>query len=130
MKKLLFSISVLLYFAATTGVVINSHYCMKRLVSVDFYKGAPDVCGKCGMDMHETSGCCHDEIKVAKLNADQQKVTIASYEIAAPEIATGIPSSFIAALFQPIIPERHYSNHSPPLLSERDIYLQNRVFRI
>lgn len=130
MKKTIFAISFLCYFAVTSGVVINYHYCMKRLVSVHLFDTAPDTCGMCGMDMHESSGCCRDEVKVVKLDQDQNKLTVALVEAPLFEIPITTPSAFIVAAFENKYEQRHFHNHSPPVLSEQDTYLQNNVFRI
>lgn len=82
------------------------------------------------METDESNGCCRDEIKVLKLVLDQNKLPIISYEIPALEKIITVPSEFIVASFQNIDEQRHFHNHSPPLLSEQDTYLQNNVFRI
>ena len=130
MVKFITSISFLLYFAATSGVVINSHYCMKRLASVHLFETHAKVCGRCGMETHESNGCCRDEVKVVKLVLDQDIQEVASYYIPAVEIISVTPSAFIVASFENIYLQRHFHNHSPPLLSAQDTYLQNNVFRI
>ena len=130
MKKLLFTISFLCYFAVTSGLVINSHYCMKRLVSIHLFEKKASVCGKCGMEAHEYEGCCRDEVKLVKLDQDQNKVVVHAPGI--PELApqVAIISDFIASPFVQVVSKRHFHNHSPPLLSGQDTYLQNGVFRI
>ena len=130
MKKFLFSISFICYLAVTSGIVINSHYCMKKLVSVHLFEGRAEVCGNCGMDQHENSGCCRDEMKVVKLEQDQNKHVFVHPGIASLSAPVIVPSLFMAASFMPVVSERHFQNHSPPLLSEQDTYLQNSVFRI
>lgn len=130
MKKIIASISFFCYFAVTSGVVISSHYCMKRLASVHFYETSSNECGRCGMDTDESNGCCRDEIKVLKLIQDQNKLPIITYQIPALEKIISVPSEFIVANFQNIDELRHFHNHSPPLLSAQDTYLQNNVFRI
>ena len=130
MKKAVVSISFLLYFAVTSGIVINSHYCMKKLVSVHFFETEAEVCGKCGMDTHESSGCCRNEVKVLKLVQDQNRLIIESLHIPALETPVITPSDFIVALFENTNRQLHFHNHSPPLISEQDTYLQNNVFRI
>ena len=130
MLKFISSISFLLYFAVTSGVVINSHYCMKRLASVRLYETHAKVCGRCGMETHESNGCCRDEVKVVKLVLDQKTQEVASYDIPAVEIISVTPSAFIVASFENNYLQRHFHNHSPPLLSAQDTYLQNNVFRI
>ena len=130
MKKIIASISFLCYLAVTCGIIINSHYCMNRLASVHLFEKSVDVCGRCGMDTHESHGCCRDEVKVIKLLQDQNKISVASYEIPAVEKIVIIPSNFIVASFYNADWQRRFQNHSPPLLSRQDTYLQNNVFRI
>lgn len=130
MKKIIASISFLCYFAVSSGIIINSHYCMKRLVSTHLFEAKAKVCGNCGMGMHKSNGCCHDEVKVVKLVQDQNTIAIDSYNIPAIEPLVIIPSQFITASFQNTNEQRHFHNHSPPLLSAQDIYLRNNVFRI
>ncbi|MBC7874110.1 MAG: hypothetical protein H7Y01_08950 [Ferruginibacter sp.] len=132
MKKSIALVSFLCYFAVTSGVIINFHYCMKRLSSVHFFETAADECERCGMDTHEyeATGCCRDEVKLVKLVQDQDKLAAALYDIPALEIISFSPSEFIVAALWNTIEQRHFHNHSPPLLSEQDTYLQNNVFRI
>jgi hypothetical protein len=103
---------------------------MKRLVSVHLFEATPDVCGKCGMDTHDSNGCCRNEIKVVKLVQDQNSVAFVTIEIPSVKEVVVLPSEFISASFCSVFEQRHFHNHSPPLLSEQDTYLQNNVFRI
>lgn len=130
MKKAAAIISLVIYFAATTGIVINSHYCMKRLVSVHLYEEKAKVCGQCGMGMHDNSGCCHDEVKVIKLVQDQVHAPAVTFELpAAAAIVPAFSSLMFASLFN--ADEQAFSaNHSPPLLSGQDIHTRICVFRI
>lgn len=130
MKKLIAGISFILYFAATSGIVINSHYCMKKLASVHLFGEKSDTCGLCGMDMHENNGCCRDEISVAKLVQDQVKMPVTIFELPSIEQSAIIVSDFMVIPAGITEEYRHFHNHSPPLLSEQDTYLQNNVFRI
>jgi len=82
------------------------------------------------MDTHESSGCCRNEVKVVKLVQDQTKIPVVTYALPELKVQVIIPSSFIATSFENIDIQRHFHNHSPPLLSEQDTYLQNSVFRI
>jgi hypothetical protein len=130
MKKTIFTISFLCYFAVSSGIVFNYHYCMKRLVSVHLFEVSPDVCGKCGMDTHDSNGCCRNEIKVVKLLQDQNSVAFVTIEIPSVKEVIVAPLTFMDASFYSVFEQRHFHNHSPPLLSEQDTYLQNNVFRI
>ncbi len=130
MKKILLSIVLVCYLAVTCGLVVNHHYCMDRLASTQLFATAEKVCGKCGMHSDESNGCCRDEVKVVKLVQDQNKIPVVTYELPSIDEVVITPSLFIAALFQNVDVERHFHNHSPPLLSAQDTYLQINVFRI
>ena len=130
MKKIIAVIALACYLVVSTGVVINFHYCMNRLASTQLFGSAKTYCGKCGMHTKKSGGCCHDEVKVVKLQQDQNTISAADYTIPSISDAIIVPSGFIATSFYNVNEERHFHNHSPPLLSEQDTYLQNNVFRI
>lgn len=109
---------------------MNLHYCMDRLASVHLFSGKSDTCGLCGMEVHQSNGCCHDEVKVIKLDQDQNKLTVPDYSIPRIDEQVITPSPFIAASFYTQEEKFGFKNHSPPLLSEQDTYLQINVFRI
>ena len=130
MKKLLVSIVLLSYFALSTGVMVNFHYCMNRLASTEFFAGETKECPKCGMHIETSHGCCRDEVKIVKIDDDQKVNNVVSFDFFALTALVQRPSEFIIASFYNAGSERHFQNHSPPLLSSQDTYLQNRVFRI
>lgn len=103
---------------------------MDKLASVHLFETSADTCGRCGMETHESNGCCRDEVKVEKLNQDQNKIPVVFYELPALASAAVTPSQFIIASFENAAGQRHFHNHSPPLLSAQDTYLQINVFRI
>jgi hypothetical protein len=103
---------------------------MDRLASTEFFGSEVKRCNKCKMDFHKSKGCCREEIKIVKMNEDQKNGPSMSHEIPSLEIPVHTTSDFIAAPFVVVRATRHYQNHSPPLLGDDDIYLQNRVFRI
>lgn len=82
------------------------------------------------MHTDESNGCCRDEVKVVKLVQDQNKVPVVTYELPSLQDIVFTPSSFLVALFQNVDVQRHYDDHSPPLLSAQYTYLQINVFRI
>ena len=129
MKKVLASISVLIYFAMTCGVIVNLHYCMGRVQSVEFYGTEKKVCDVCGMSLDNTHGCCKEEVKILKLQDDQNK-SHATYSIKGIEVVATIPSDFIVASINKVESSSQFNDHSPPLLTKQDTYLQNCVFRI
>lgn len=127
MKKIFASFAVFIYFAFVTGVMVNQHFCMDRYDSIQLYKTSSDLCGKCGMHT-QNKGCCHDEITIIKLQ-DDHKTSSFSFELKNLQPAVVDLPEFIA-LETSNDPSVDHLNHSPPLLTQPDIYLQNRVFRI
>lgn len=130
MKKVWVVILMVCYLAVSTGVIINYHYCMNRLASKAFYAPKAKKCGKCGMSMHKSKGCCRDEVKIIKMDDDQKVTAAITFELPALDEQVVVPSEFIVTSFYNGSEKRHYQNHSPPLLTGQDTYLQNCVFRI
>ncbi|MBL0146451.1 MAG: hypothetical protein IPP48_12605 [Chitinophagaceae bacterium] len=67
MKKLLLTITAIIYMAASTGIAMDVHYCMGKLAGVEYFSKVDDKCGRCGMKEVGKNGCCHDEHKFVKL---------------------------------------------------------------
>lgn len=128
MKKLVASILLLVYFVVSTGFVVSIHYCMDEINSVELGHVTDNECNDCGMMITGSDGCCKDEVKVMKMQADQvvAKLIKANFSLSL------ITTRYTSYLFIPLISERQHNvpvAHGPPL-SEQDTYLQNRVFRI
>lgn len=130
MSRLLVTIVLMCYLAVSSGVVVNLHYCMNRLAFTELFGSEPKKCGKCGMDIHESDGCCRDEVQFLKMEDDQKNNPTLHFELPVIEQMVVKPSEFIIASFYSLAGNRHFLNHSPPLLSSQDCYLQNNVFRI
>ncbi len=130
MKKVITGIALICYIAVTCGVSLSSHYCMNRLSSVHLFEKEATTCGVCGMDFHGEDGCCRNEVTIVQLQQDQNKLPVVAYSFTAPELTPVIPSVFIGTSYSNADEVHHFVNHSPPLLSAQDTYLQNNVFRI
>ena len=128
MKKSIASFAVIVYFAFACGVLVNFHYCMDRYDSYSLYKAASDWCPKCHMHTGDR-GCCHDEVKIIKLQDDHQTSSF-SFAFKDGQLAFITPSEFLSVISPDQDINLAKTDHSPPLLSQPDIYLQNRVFRI
>ena len=102
---------------------------MGRVQSVGFYGAEKKTCDKCGMPISKTHGCCKEEVKIFKLQDDQNKAQ-ATYSIKSIDVVATIPSDFIVASVYNVEKSSGFNNHSPPLITEQDTYLQNCVFRI
>jgi hypothetical protein len=131
MKKTAVLILTIIYFAVSSGVIVNMHYCMNRFESADFGLAASQKqCDKCGMYKEKSHGCCHDEIKLVKIEDDQNQTSQFSFDFASVKATATIPSLFIIASFYNNEEGDHSVYHSPPLPPQQDTYLQNCVFRI
>lgn len=130
MKKIWIPIVLTCYLAVSSGVIINFHYCMNRLASTELFAAKGKKCGKCGMNMHKDNGCCRDEVKIVKMDDDQKTNPVVAFDLPSFDNLYQVPSAFISASFTNTFEKRHYQDHSPPLLTGQDTYLQNNVFRI
>ena len=129
MKKIIASFSVIVYFAFACGVMVNYHYCMDRYDSFHLYKSSGDWCTRCGMHAKH-QGCCHDEVKILKLQDDYQTSSV-SFAFKNIQPAAIEPSEFLAVTLLHKEIALNKTDHSPPLLLQgQDICLQNCVFRI
>lgn len=102
---------------------------MNRLDSAELGAVEADTCGKCGMHVEDSNGCCRDEVKVVKLSTDH----FASYVVSAFSAATTAvltPTQYLLLPFYNFSEVRETIAHSPPLPGKQDTYLHNRVFRL
>ena len=100
------------------------------LASTELFAGESKQCGKCGMQTDESHGCCHDEVKIVKMDGDQNITASISFNLPVIEALVHHVSDFMVASFYNVPGARRYQNHPPPLISAQDTYLQNGVFRI
>jgi CDGSH-type Zn-finger protein len=126
MKRFTVAILAIIYFTISTGMVINMHYCMGKLRSVNVDVLAKNLCG-CGKK--ETKGCCKTEHKLVKLE-DNHKASVADFIFQSPVCILQNTYSLINTPLINVNEQTAYNNHSPPLLSQQDTYLRNCVFRI
>ena len=105
------------------------HYCMNEFDSAQLNSTSSEFCNRCGMHTDDSNGCCHDEVKIVKLN-DVHNFSQINFELKVPEAVPLLHKSLLAKFNIEKILNKDFQNHSPPLLSDQDIYLQNSVFRI
>jgi len=128
MKKSIASILLVLYVAFSTGVVINFHYCMDTFDSVQLGANKSDYCGVCGMHKSEGNECCKDEVKIFKIQDDQQTSGF-SFKFSLPDAIVPTFPALNELFTNKSTDQLYLHTHSPPL-SKQDTYLQNCVFRI
>ena|ERR1700694_388341 len=126
MKKVLAFLMLLVYVTVSTGFVVSMHYCMDRFDSVQLGQSASDKCHKCGMHKHQ--GCCHDDVKMVKLQLTHMAAKTSTIFPAAPAI---VPSAI--CLLDVPAPHNHFTGctlPSGPPLSDQDAYIFHCVFRL
>ena len=128
MKKGIAAILLLLYVAFSSGVVISFHYCMDSLDSLQLGASEFDVCGTCGMHKEDGNACCNDEVKIFKIQDDQQSSAV-NFKFAATDAMVSTLPDLCKITYAVSRHQLFLQNHSPPL-SRQDTYLQNCVFRI
>lgn len=129
MKKTVSAILIVVYVIMSCGIMINQHYCMNRFQSFDLFTTGNEDCNQCGMTMKDQAGCCKDEIKIVKLQ-DDQNVSAVTFSIKKVEVPAQILPDFIAVSFNISAKPLQQVYEVPPDLSDQDAYLQNCVFRI
>jgi len=127
MKKFVVAIVAVLYMGVSSGIAMDIHYCMGKMVGANLYGGLNEKCSKCGMK--EKQGCCKDEHQFYKLN-DSHKTALNDIQLQAPFI-------IITRLFLPFIgsvtlnaDQLSIKNHSPPQYSGPSVRLLQSLFRI
>ncbi len=130
-KKLILSMIAVFYLAATSGMVINVHYCMGKVSSITFNDETDHndgECDKCGMVKTENH-CCKDEITTGKMNDSHQTSTVA-FELAAASSAAPVRITVLSdpEQGQSAIPLLTYFSPPPRVLNR--VYLDVNVFRI
>lgn len=129
MKKAVIAILAILYVTVASGVVVNVHYCMGKIASVEYGYDNHDKCGNCGMAAAKKNGCCHTEYKLVKVDDDHRLAEAQMPFLAAPALLP-VP---VSAFPEPLSSgqndlARQY--HSPPDVRSNAVYLRNCVFRI
>jgi hypothetical protein len=128
-KKLIVTISAVLYLASVTGANLHLHYCMGKLISWKLNQKHPaDKCSKCGMT--NKKGCCEDQHKFVKVEKDQNIVEATFNLFKTPvTILDNSLYDYCLSYLPGIVTESSYS-HAPPDKSNLPIYIYNCVFII
>lgn len=121
----------LLYLSATSGMVMNVHYCMGKFSSVSFghEKDHNDgTCDKCGM-LKTENHCCKDEVTEVKLNDAHQTSSI-DFELSSISAIQPVKLIVLNDPEQgvPVPPLVAYV--SPPPKTFNKVYLDVRTFLI
>lgn len=126
MKKLFTIFLALTYLAISSGIVVNMHYCMGKLANVTYNTQSDSHCGICGMD---DSGCCHDDVKVVKLEDNHKSASTIHFQLPATEPLAAHHSLYDLTV-QDIVPLKLLYNNPPPDLYQPSFSILHSVFRI
>lgn len=127
MKKYLVSILAFLYLSLSTGIVINLHYCMGDLASVELGLSHDDTCAKCGMK--DQKGCCETEYQLVKVQDVHQAAKDFSASVLNSPVLSPPPVSITwvpVFVSTPAYPSYSYPPDSGPI----DRCVLHSVFRI
>lgn len=127
MKKFFALILTVVYMAASSGVVVNVHYCMGKMASVRVDNFSGNQC-KCGMKT-SAKGCCHNEVKVVKMTNLHKQSVAASY-VFAPITLLPVAVSLIGISKTYTSDVNFAVANKPPDLASNKVYLSNCVFII
>ena len=132
MKKVFIVIVAFFYLAISSGFTVHLHYSMGELADWNLGHNKSKTCSKCGMENsgEKDNGCCKDEHKYIKNNADQKTAESGFHLIKL--IAAALPVSFveIPGLNFPFITEAIPISHAPPRSCGVAVYIRNCVFLI
>ena len=126
MKKFLAISLAFVYLTISSGVVVNIHYCMGEIAEVAFGQKSSDKCGKCGM---ENDGCCHDDVKVVKIQDSQSLASINTDFAKVEVLAQTYPELSYAVSILPVSIIVQTAN-APPGKAEVPLNIRHCVFRI
>jgi len=130
MKRLLTLFIALIYLVMSTGFVMNSHYCMGKLSSVELGRSEVKKC-ICGMRIDSTkkNKCCHSKIAVVKLEDSHKLTTFTIGSINFLEAV--IPQFYVEpVLYTNVYTANQYLKKLPPNLNKQDTYKYIGMFLI
>jgi hypothetical protein len=130
-KKIVVLILSFLYLNASSGAVIQFHYCMGKLISWEFGSKTTDECDNCGM--HKTTEasnkCCKDLIKKIDSSKEHKQAessfnTLTLNNVAIPVSSPAIPQIIVYKK------ENYNSSYLKRLFPEKNILELGCIFLI
>ena len=126
-KRFVVTILALIYLTITSGVLINVHFCMGEIASVEYGQDATSACEKCGME--SKAGCCSTEVAFVKVSEQQKSEATTSINTPLPQILHTEYSQQLAVSTLPIAGKSHQAHVSPRYQTE-SLNVLYRNFRI
>lgn len=132
MKKFILALFAFIYLSTTVGVMVNLHYCMGKLISLNLRSKESDKCDKRGMSESDrkNKGCCKDEHKFFQ-NSTDQKCLNAGIELT-QQFGVTSPASFaeISSVLFSFVTEENPKIHAPPHFFGVAVFIRNCSFLI
>jgi hypothetical protein len=128
MKKIVALFMAVLYLSVSSGLAIEIHECMGRMMDFSLLHTNSDTCDSCGMSKG-SKNCCKSELKFVKLQ-DSSKLLNTNYELSVPECNVYSNHFLINNNYVVQASILGGSSHSPPGYSSTSLCLLNCVFRI
>jgi hypothetical protein len=130
MKRLITLFIAIIYLVMSTGFVMNSHYCMGKLSSIELGRSEVKKC-ICGMriDRAKKSKCCHSKLDVVKLQEAHKTAPSVLFQFSVMEAL--VPQFYLSVVnYTSIFNKDNYLKKLPPNLHEQDTYIRIGVFLI
>jgi len=130
MKRLITLFIALIYLVVSTGFVMNSHYCMGKLSSIELGRSEVKKC-ICGMriDRAKKSKCCHSKLDVVKLQEAHKTAPSVLFQFSVMEAV--VPQFYWSAVnYTNLYTLDNYLKKLPPNLHKQDTYKRVGVFLI
>ncbi len=134
MKKGLTIILALIYLVSTSGVAVETHYCMGRAVSTSFYVQQPVEAlpsGMCGKAKKAKRKCCHNDLQFFKTGEEHKSPNqaVQAFKITAEPallpVRVCVPPVIALVRDVPAM-----ALHAPPDRGGPSLCIKNCVFRI
>lgn len=128
MKKIVVVIFTLLYIGVSSGITLNLHHCMNKLVDIALWDDS--TCNSCG-EKQQSHDCCSNKTQLVKIAVDQNvnQVQTLKYIPAAIALLFDIRDLYLLSESeQPIA--FNFLYNSPPECSGLDLHIQNCTFLI
>ncbi|MBP6687505.1 MAG: hypothetical protein KA160_06570 [Lacibacter sp.] len=130
-RKIFISIIAVFYISATSGMVMNVHYCMGKISSISLGQEKDHTdgsCDKCGM-LKTENHCCKDEVAEVKLN-DVHQISSFAFELAGISAAQPVRMTVLNDPEQGVTAPPAAVYVSPPPKTLNKVYLNVRTFLI
>jgi hypothetical protein len=127
-KKILVSILLIAYGFTSSGATVDLHYCMGKLIGIDFHFFSGKQCSKCNMPVKDSKGCCNNKQLQGNLDKYHQAYIKSSFSNSFPDAIIPPVSYYELSLNSAVF--KNSSFWGPPIVPDQPLYILNRNFRI